>query len=100
MATQEADIVTEVHEEPHVAGRRVTVRRIQGLVEEAGRAPSDVAEEFDLDLATVYAALHYYHANPEEFDALEQRRRRLERRSLESGAKTLADYGDGAADPD
>lgn len=97
MATKEARIVTEVHDEPHVADRRVTVRRIRGLVEEAGRSPVAVAEELDLDLATVYAALQYYHTHPQEMQAAEQRRRRRERAAMEAGAKTIEDYEDGAA---
>jgi len=89
-----ARIVTELHDEPHIEGRRVTVRRIQGLVEGAGNSPVDVADEFDLDPADVYAALHYYHTHPEEMAQAEQRQQRRERDAKEADAKSVADYED------
>lgn len=69
-----ARIVREVHDEPHVEGRRVTVRHVRALVEERSESPVDVAEELDLALTDVYAALHYYHAHPEEMRRVEQER--------------------------
>ena len=91
MAQAARRIVTEVHDEPHVEGRRVTVRRLQGLVEEAGKSAAEVAEEFDLDVADVYAALQYYHTHPEEMERAETRRRVRERDARRAGATSLAE---------
>jgi uncharacterized protein (DUF433 family) len=77
MATQEYGIVpgseSEIHDEPHVDGRRVTVRVIQARVEDRGDDPARVADQLSLDVAEVYAALAYYHDNPEEMSAVERR---------------------------
>ena len=51
-------IVTDVHDEPHIEGRHVTVRRIQGLAEGAGKSAEEVADQLDVDVADVYGALH------------------------------------------
>lgn len=77
MATQRYGIVSgdesEIHDEPHIEGRRVTVRVVQSRVEERGDAPERVADELDIDIASVYEALAYYHSNPEEMRAVERR---------------------------
>ena len=52
--------------EPHVAGRRVSVRQVHALVEERGVDPETVADRYDLDVADVYHALTYYHDHPRE----------------------------------
>ena len=91
-STTTSRIVTELHDEPHVEGLRVTVRRIQGLVEEAGRSAFDVADDLDLDVADVYAALHYYHAHPDEMTAAERERRRREARARRERARSVDDY--------
>jgi uncharacterized protein (DUF433 family) len=56
----------ELMGEPHVAGRRVSVRQVHALVEERGVDPETVADRYDLDVADVYYALAYYHDNPRE----------------------------------
>lgn len=66
-----------LHDEPHIEGSRITVRYIQRRVEDAGLRPADVAQRHDLDLADVYAALTYYHMNPEEMRHVEERRAAL-----------------------
>jgi uncharacterized protein (DUF433 family) len=80
MATQRYRIVSgtdsEVHEEPHIEGSRITVRDVHVRVEERGLSPVRVAERFDLDLADVYEALAYYHNNPAEMRDVEQRHER------------------------
>lgn len=68
---------SEIHDEPHVEGSRITVRFIQRRVEEAGLAPEDLADRHGLELADVYAALTYYHVNPEEMRRVEERRDEL-----------------------
>jgi len=69
-------IVTDpdVHDEPHIAGTRITVRQIQTLVEEEGIAPATVAERYDLEVAAVYHALAYYHEHPEEMEQVKSAR--------------------------
>lgn len=91
MAQAARRIVTEVHDEPHLEGRRVTVRRIQALVEEAGKPAAEVAEQLDLDVADVYAALQYYHTHPEEMAAAERKQRERETAARQSGAKSIAE---------
>lgn len=80
MATQQYRIVSaedsEIHDEPHIEGSRITVRDIRERVEQRGLAPSRVAERFDLDVASVYEALAYYHANPEIMRTAEARHER------------------------
>ncbi|WP_248516762.1 DUF433 domain-containing protein [Salinarchaeum laminariae] len=91
MAQAARRIVTEFHDEPHLEGRRVTVRRLQGLVEGTGQPASEVAAEFDLSVADVYAALQYYHTHPDEMAAAEERRAKSEESARQAGAKTVAE---------
>ena len=91
MAQSSVRIVTEVHDEPHIEGRRVTVRRIQGLVEGAGKSAEDVADQLDLDVADVYGALQYYHSHPDEMAAVERRRAEREAAAREAGAVSLSE---------
>jgi hypothetical protein len=37
--------------EPHIAGRRVSVRQVHALVERAGAETEGIADRFDLDVA-------------------------------------------------
>lgn len=67
---------SEIHDEPHVEGSRITVRVIQARVEEGGQRPEAVADQLDLDLGDVYAALAYYHDNPTEMRQVEDRHER------------------------
>lgn len=77
MAAQEYRIVpadeSDVHEEPHIQGSRLTVRFIHELVEVSEMQPEQVAETYNVDIADVYEALAYYHKNPREMRAVEQR---------------------------
>lgn len=66
-----------IHDEPHIAGSRITVRYVRNQVEERGLRPETVADRYGLDLADVYAALTYYHHNPDEMHRVEERRDRL-----------------------
>jgi len=68
---------SEIHDEPHIRDRRITVSHIHVLVEERGLDAQTVADRFDLTAAEVYHALAYYHDNPEEMRAVEERRREL-----------------------
>jgi uncharacterized protein (DUF433 family) len=74
MATQNAGIEEELLDEPHVAGRRVSVLQLRDRVEEVGEAPQAVAEAYDLEVAAVYQALAYYHTHTEEMERHRERR--------------------------
>lgn len=68
-------IERELIDEPHIAGRRITVRTIHDRVEGRGSDPRTVADRFDLAIADVYRALAYYHDNPDEMRRLEADRK-------------------------
>lgn len=63
-----------IHDEPHVAGSRVTVQHVHARVEEAGMSPHRLADQLGLEVADVYEALAYYYRNPDEMDAVERQR--------------------------
>lgn len=67
-------IVQELHDEPHLEGRRITVLCIKKQVEERGLDPRTVADRNDLDVADVYRALTYYHDHPGEMRRIERER--------------------------
>jgi len=67
-------IVQELHDEPHLEGRRITVQFIKTQVEGRGLEPRTVADRHDIDVADVYRALTYYHDHPEEMRAVERQR--------------------------
>jgi uncharacterized protein (DUF433 family) len=46
---------------PRIAGCRITVQNIVIWHEQMGHSVDAIAEEYDLTLADVYAALAYYH---------------------------------------
>ncbi|WP_425498559.1 DUF433 domain-containing protein [Natrinema salinisoli] len=60
--------------EPHIRGRRISVRQVYSLVEERGEDPEAVADRYDLDVADVYHALAYYHDHPREMRDVERER--------------------------
>ena len=66
---------SEIHDEPHVRNRRITVSHIHALVEQRGLDAQMVADRFDLSVSDVYHALAYYHDHPEEMRAVEHGRR-------------------------
>lgn len=53
---------------PRVAGRRVAVEHIVVWHEWMGLSADEIANEYDLSLAEVYAALTYYYDHREEID--------------------------------
>lgn len=67
-------VAHELMAEPHIAGRRISVRQVYALVEERDVDPEAVADRFDLDVADVYHALAYYHDHPREMSAVERER--------------------------
>ena len=68
---------SEIHDEPHIRDRRITVSQIHALVEERGLDAQTVADRFDLTASEIYHALAYYHDHPEEMRAVEEHRREL-----------------------
>ncbi len=54
---------------PRIAGHRITVQNIVIWHERMGKSADEIATEYDLSLADVYAALAYYFDHREEIDA-------------------------------
>jgi uncharacterized protein (DUF433 family) len=69
-------ITTDLMDEPHIEGRRITVRNVHDWVEGRGLDPRTVADRFDLGVAEVYAALAYYHDHPSQMKSLREARKR------------------------
>ena len=92
MATTTGRIVSadesDLHDEPHLEGRRITVRFIHEQVVGRGRDPETVASRHDLDVADVYRALAYYYDHRDEMAAIERRSERA-----------IADHEDRTTDP-
>lgn len=74
MSQMAGRIVRELHDEPHLEGRRLTVLFLKEQVEDRGLDPRTVADRHDLDVADVYRALTYYHDNPDEMRTVERQR--------------------------
>jgi uncharacterized protein (DUF433 family) len=74
-------IARDLLAEPHITGRRMSVRQVYALVEERGVDPETVADRYDLDVADVYHALAYYHDHPREMTTVEREREEARRRS-------------------
>lgn len=75
MAERESRRVTHDRmDEPHITGRRISVRQVYALVEERDVDPETVADRYDLDVADVYHALAYYHDHPREMNDVEAER--------------------------
>ena len=53
---------------PRIAGHRITVENIVVWHEQQGEDAAQIAEEYDLTLAEVHAALAYYHDHRPEID--------------------------------
>lgn len=81
---------SEVHDEPHIEGTCVTVRRVHERVERDGLRPETVADRLGIGRAQVYNALAYYHENPEDMRAAEDRRRERIEANKESRFKTIS----------
>lgn len=53
---------------PRIAGTRMYVAAIAKMYLEMGESLEEIATEYDLPLAAVYAAMAYYHDHREEID--------------------------------
>lgn len=76
MSQQAPHVTRELLDEPHIRGRRVSVLQVYDEVETLGRAPKEVAEDYELEIADVYRALAYYHENSDEMEVIRARRER------------------------
>ena len=80
-------IARDLLSEPHIRGRRISVRQVYALVEDRDEDPEAVADRYDLDVSDVYHALAYYHDHPREMrevkaereDAIETVRETIDR---------------------
>lgn len=95
MATQEYRIISgeesEIHNEPHIEGSRITVQDVYVRVENRGIRPERVAERFNLDIADVYEALAYYHNNPAEMQQVRERHERAGEKAKQRSSLTPPD---------
>ena len=53
---------------PRIAGHRITVQNIVIWHERMGKSADEIATEYDLTLADIYAALSYYFDHRDEVD--------------------------------
>jgi uncharacterized protein (DUF433 family) len=53
---------------PRIAGRRITVQNIAIWHERMGLSADQIATDYELSLAEVYAALAYYHDHRDEIE--------------------------------
>lgn len=53
---------------PRIAGHRITVQNIVIWHERMGQSADEIAAEYDLPLADIYAALAYYFDHRDEID--------------------------------
>jgi len=74
---------------PCVAGRRIAVEHIAVWHERLGLNADEIAKEYDLELADIYAALAYYFAHREEIDQSIQRGKDFVRRLQEKTPSLL-----------
>lgn len=92
MATQVRQVVSgddsDIHDEPHIQGSRVTVQLIHSRVEERGLEPETVARRYDLPVSAVYRALAYYHEHPEEMREAERQREEAKELAQEKSTMT------------
>ena len=54
--------------QPRIAGHRITVQNIVIWHEWMGQTVDEIANDYNLSIADVYAALAYYHDHREEID--------------------------------
>ena len=73
---------------PRIAGHRITVQNIAIWHDRLGRSADEIASEYDLDLADIYAALAYYFDHRAEIDeSIEASQRWIEERRQQAPSK-------------
>ncbi|WP_290815868.1 DUF433 domain-containing protein [Halovivax sp.] len=65
--------------DPRIEGTRIGVLHVYEFVVEGSCSPEDVADQLDIGLDEVYAALSYYYANPDEMTDVRERHAELDR---------------------
>ena len=53
---------------PRIAGRRVSVYHVVVLYDRLGMSADEIADEYDLSLAQIHAALAYYYDHRDEIE--------------------------------
>ena len=53
---------------PRIDGHRITIQNVAIWYDRLGWSADEIASEYNLDLADIYAALAYYFANREQVD--------------------------------
>jgi uncharacterized protein (DUF433 family) len=75
---------------PRIAGHRITVQNIVIWHERMGKSAEEIAEEYDLSLAQVHAALAYYFDHRQEIDgSIDESRRFIEDLKRNHNSKLL-----------
>ncbi|MCS3613246.1 DUF433 domain-containing protein [Salinibacter ruber] len=73
---------------PRIVGHRITVQDVVVWHERLGWSVDQIASEYDLSLADVYAALAYYFAHREEIDrSIEESRAFIEKIKTEQSSE-------------
>ena len=80
---------------PRIVGHRITVQDVVVWHERQGWSVDQLASEYDLSLADVYAALAYYFAHREEIDrSLEESRAFIKRMKKEQSSEQTEPVGE------
>jgi len=82
---------SDLRDEPHLEGRRITVRDVQAQIEGRGLDPAEYADRHGLGIGQVYAALAYYHTRASEVAKAERQERERIETATERGATSLTD---------
>ena len=100
MADTAAYNVTEAHivktpgtagGEARIAGRRIKVQHVYIWHEESGMSAREIAEQHDLTLAQVYAALTYAYEHLDEIRAAIHRSERIVAEAMQDDAAIIVD---------
>jgi len=74
---------------PHITGHRITVQNIAIWHERMGKSVDEICTDYDLELASVYAALSYYFDHREEIDKSIEESEEFVKSLRESGPSVL-----------
>jgi len=85
---------------PCIAGRRIAVEHVAVWHERLGMSADEIAGEYDLTLADVYAALAYYFAHRKEIDASIREGKAFVRQLREHGSSLLREKLEYGTEPE
>ncbi|MDL5362026.1 DUF433 domain-containing protein [Halalkalicoccus sp. NIPERK01] len=71
--------------DPRIEGTRIGVLDVYELVVEGDHSPADIADQLNVSIGAIYAALAYYHDHPDELRRVRKRHADAEE-SLERNA--------------